>query len=165
MWHSCESDFTLYAQASIQYNKFENYTFEITAISPRHQWVNYHDLGVQSQLRFFYEGTCMVYLSITDKGCPSGGAVSDSTDQSTVCLTAWPSGAIWRHRYGSRMAQIMAFCLTAPSHYLKECWLIISNVLWHSSEVIIVRRSYSEKTYYICVLYVCIYRWVSARMT
>ena len=32
----------------------------------------------------------------------------------------------------------MACCLTAPSHYLNQCWLIISKVLWHSSEDIIV---------------------------
>ena len=31
-------------------------------------------------------------------------------------------------------------CLTAPSHYLSQCWLIISKVLWHSSEDIIIRR-------------------------
>ena len=28
----------------------------------------------------------------------------------------------------------MACCLTAPSHYLNQCWLIISKVYWHSSE-------------------------------
>ena len=26
----------------------------------------------------------------------------------------------------------MACCLTAPSHYLNQCWLIITKVLWHS---------------------------------
>ena len=39
-----------------------------------------------------------------------------------------PSDAIWRHRSGSTLAQIMAWCLTAPSHYLNQCWLIISKV-------------------------------------
>ena len=29
-----------------------------------------------------------------------------------------PSNAIWRHRSGSTLAQVMACCLTAPSHYL-----------------------------------------------
>ena len=29
-----------------------------------------------------------------------------------------PSGAIWRHRSGSILAQVMACWLTAPSHYL-----------------------------------------------
>ena len=27
---------------------------------------------------------------------------------------------------------VMAFCLTAPIHYLNQCWLIISEVQWHS---------------------------------
>ena len=28
----------------------------------------------------------------------------------------------------------MAFCLTGPSYYLNQCWLIIEGVLWHSPE-------------------------------
>ena len=28
----------------------------------------------------------------------------------------------------------MACCLTAPNHYLNQCWLIIRGVMWHSSE-------------------------------
>ena len=28
----------------------------------------------------------------------------------------------------------MACCLTAPSHYLNQCWLLSSEVLWHSPE-------------------------------
>ena len=46
----------------------------------------------------------------------------------------WPSDAIWQHRSGSTLLQVMACCLTAPSHYLKQCWLIIKCVLWHSPE-------------------------------
>ena len=46
----------------------------------------------------------------------------------------WPSDAIWRQRSGSTLAQVMACCLTEPSHYLNQCWLIISKVYWHSSE-------------------------------
>ena len=45
-----------------------------------------------------------------------------------------PSDAIWRQRTGSTLAQVMACCLTAPSHYLNQCWLIISKVLWLSCE-------------------------------
>ena len=45
-----------------------------------------------------------------------------------------PSDAIWWQRTGSTLAQVMACCLTAPSHYLNQCWLIISKVLWHSCE-------------------------------
>ena len=45
----------------------------------------------------------------------------------------WPSDAIWRHRSGSTLAQVMACCLTAPTHYLNQCWLIISKIQLHSS--------------------------------
>ena len=45
-----------------------------------------------------------------------------------------PSDTIWRHWSGSTLAQVMACCLTTPSHYLNQCWLIISKVQWHSSE-------------------------------
>ena len=53
----------------------------------------------------------------------------------------WPSITIWRQRSGSTLAQGMVCCLVAPSHYLNQCWLIISKVLWHLSEGIIMRRS------------------------
>ena len=29
------------------------------------------------------------------------------------------------NRFGSMLAQVMTWCLTAPSHYLNQCWLII----------------------------------------
>ena len=45
-----------------------------------------------------------------------------------------PSDAIWRQRTESTLANVMACCLMAPSHYLNQCWLIISEVLWYSPE-------------------------------
>ena len=51
-----------------------------------------------------------------------------------------PSEAIWQWRSWSTLVQVMACCLTAPSHCLNQCWLIISKVLWHSSEDIVIRR-------------------------
>ena len=45
-----------------------------------------------------------------------------------------PSDAMWWQRSGSTLAQVMACCLTPPSHYLNQCWLIISKVEWHSSK-------------------------------
>ena len=42
--------------------------------------------------------------------------------------------AEWYHKSESTLAQVMACCLTAPSHYLNQCWLTISEVLWHSQE-------------------------------
>ena len=41
-----------------------------------------------------------------------------------------PGLATWRHRSGSILAQVMAWCLTATSHYLNQCWLNVSEVLW-----------------------------------
>ena len=46
----------------------------------------------------------------------------------------WPSDAIWRHRSGSTLAQIMACSLTAPNHYRNQFWLPISKGFLHSSE-------------------------------
>ena len=46
----------------------------------------------------------------------------------------WPNNAIWWHRSGSTLAQVMACCLTAPSHYLNQCWLIITKIHLHSSD-------------------------------
>ena len=44
----------------------------------------------------------------------------------------WPSDDIWCHWSLSTLIQEMAWCLMAPSHYLNQCWIIISEVLWHS---------------------------------
>ena len=51
-----------------------------------------------------------------------------------------PSEAIWWWRFWSTLVQVMACCLTAPSHYLNQCWLIISKGMCHSSEDIIIRK-------------------------
>ena len=40
----------------------------------------------------------------------------------------WPSDAIWQHRIESNFMQVMACCLTPPSHYLNQFWLITSKV-------------------------------------
>ena len=45
-----------------------------------------------------------------------------------------PSDATCRHWSRSTLAQIMTCCLTAPIHYLNQCWLIISEVQWQSPE-------------------------------
>ena len=44
-----------------------------------------------------------------------------------------PGDAKRWQRYGSTLDQVMACCLTAPSHYLNQCRLI-SEIQWHSSE-------------------------------
>ena len=51
----------------------------------------------------------------------------------TPMNSLWPRGTIWRQRSGSTLVQVMACCLTAPSHYLNHCWFIINKVQRHSS--------------------------------
>ena len=48
---------------------------------------------------------------------------------------------IYGHRSESALAQVMAWCLMAPSHYQNQCWLIISEVLWHSPEGSFIRNA------------------------
>ena len=43
--------------------------------------------------------------------------------------TLWPSNAIW-HKSGSTLAQVMACCLTATSHYLNQCWFVRFSVMY-----------------------------------
>ena len=67
-------------------------------------------------------------------------ATSVLRNNSKYINSLWPSDTTWRHRSGSTLIQVMACCLTASSHYLHQCWLIISKVLWHSSEGFLIRR-------------------------
>ena len=39
----------------------------------------------------------------------------------------WPIITIWWYRSGSTLDQVMACCLTAPSHYLNQCWPVSSS--------------------------------------
>ena len=56
-------------------------------------------------------------------------------DLSSVWFNSlWPSDTIWRQGCGSTLAQVMACCQIAPSHYLNQCWLITSKAQFHSSE-------------------------------
>ena len=52
----------------------------------------------------------------------------------------------WRYRSGSPSAQVMAWCLMAPSHYLNQCWLIISKVHQHSAEGNFTRDNSSHES-------------------
>ena len=47
----------------------------------------------------------------------------------------------------------MACCLTAPSHYLNQCWLIISKVQWHPSESNFTRESSSVPEIRLKIIY------------
>ena len=63
----------------------------------------------------------------------------------------WLSDSIWQHRIGSTLAQVMACCLLAPSHYLNQCWFVIIKFPWHSFVGIVIRsddNNWSDKLDY-----------------
>ena len=74
------------------------------------------------------------------------GPLTQSFGNFFVINSLWPSDAIWWERSGSTLAPVMACCLTAPSHYLNQCWLIISKVLWCSCEDNFTRDTYSLRS-------------------
>ena len=53
-----------------------------------------------------------------------------SSSQNQVEVGKWATG----HFMHWTLAQVMAWCLTTPSHYLNQCWLFISEALCHSPE-------------------------------
>ena len=60
--------------------------------------------------------------------CPQGDILIMSTTKPYLLTlnSLWPSDcdAIWWQRSVSTLAQVMPWCLTAPSHYLSQCWSI-----------------------------------------
>ena len=44
------------------------------------------------------------------------------------CNSLWPIDSVLRYTTGSTMFQVMTCCLTAPSHYLSQCWRISGRV-------------------------------------
>ena len=71
---------------------------------------------------------------------PCVAAMQFDKEMATVVLCPfdwlWHSDATWRHIFRSALARAnaMACCLMAPGHYLNKCWIIIREVLWHSTE-------------------------------
>ena len=46
----------------------------------------------------------------------------------------WPGDTMWPYRTGSKLAQVMAYNLMAPSHYLNQGWLIDREIHGQSPE-------------------------------
>ena len=42
---------------------------------------------------------------------------------------------------GQHLARVMACCLMAPSQYLNQCWLMISEVLWHPPDINVAEKN------------------------
>ena len=92
-----------------------------------HRWpVNSpHKLPVTRKM-FPFDDVIMCYLIVIHQ---RHGLIYQSLKLYTS-NSLWPSGDIWRHRLRSTLAQVMACCLKAPSHFLGQCGVIIHEVLW-----------------------------------
>ena len=63
------------------------------------------------------------------------------THSPIYCTIAWENMLkLYSLRTWSTLVQVMPCCLTAPSHYLNQCWLVISKVPWHLFDGIIIER-------------------------
>ena len=76
-----------------------------------------------------------------DKNTPSAKFQCFTLTPGTCFNSLWPSDTIWWKRSGSTLAQVMACCLAAPSHYLNQCWLNrigipIIKIIWYHSGLI-----------------------------
>ena len=69
-------------------------------------------------------------------GSPQAGPlmVTMLTTMWLISNSMWLSDTIWWQISESTLAQVLACCLMAPSHYLSQCWLIINDILRHSPE-------------------------------
>ena len=68
------------------------------------------------------------YSRLSTRGVNKSYSAMESCYSYSIVNSLWPSDAMWWHRSGSTLAHVMACCLSAPSHYLIQCWLIISKV-------------------------------------
>ena len=79
--------------------------------------VHHHFICVGNILSKLDLTDCDIYLKLTFKVNP-----------------LWPSDTIWWHWSRYTLAQLLACCLMAPSHYQNQRWVFVLGVLWHSSE-------------------------------
>ena len=74
-----------------------------------------------------------VLISILTKLASDYISISKPPSRASI-NSLWPSDSI--HVYGNKdlgnIGQVMACCLMAPSHYLDQCWLLISEDPWYS---------------------------------
>ena len=78
------------------------------------------NIALRPILKMYIPGQIRIFNALNSDGYSTGNAP--------------PSGnnAIWWHRTRSTLPQVTACCLTAPSRYLNQCWLNISEVQWQA---------------------------------
>ena len=124
--YSCKLIYELY--------KVSMKTVSADALVPKgHQTTTRCVLGVRINDLIMFSLLFYVHIFRTDEMIFQNGYRYLMQFQGTFGLNSlWPSDVIWRQRSGSILTRLMACCLAAPSHYLNQCWLIISEVQWHS---------------------------------
>ena len=85
--------------------------------------------------------SCSDFNNTYQDDSPNNGSQATCPIMTFPINSMWPSDTIWWHRSGSKLAQVMVCCLMAPSHYLTQCWLVMSKVPRHLPEEIIICRS------------------------
>ena len=83
----------------------------------------------QFQSLLFYD---RLHITVKFEKCNGQETIPNMQNSILYVNSLRSSDVIRQHRSGSTLAQVMACCLMAPSHYLNQCWLIISKVLYHS---------------------------------
>ena len=91
-------------------------------------WVNNREAGDLRRHRGHYD------VNVTVSSKVFCGIQLRAISHEVLINSLWPSDAIWRQGSRSTLVQVMACCLTAPSHYLNQCWLSTTKVQWCSSE-------------------------------
>ena len=71
--------------------------------------------------------------------------------QSQHVNSLWSSDAIRRQKSVLALAQILARCLAAPSHYLNQCRMVISGVVWYSYQYKFTGNAQEFYTWYVFV--------------
>ena len=118
----CLTPVLLESKRGLRLGEYQGHTY-ITGSNPGDSVHSAMDLRVSNwfscDIYHYSKHICPFGLYRHNPGCSSVNSL-------------WPSDTIWRQRSGSTLAQVMACCLTAPSHYLNQYCLIISEVQWHS---------------------------------
>ena len=79
---------------------------------------------------FFAKYECILSIKCTWKCRLQNGGHFVMVSMCKMINSLWPSGT----RSGSTLAQVMAWFLKAPSHYLRQCWFVVNGVLGHSHD-------------------------------
>ena len=90
----------------------------------------------------YYKNLCENILFVCSDLCRSRalivtrifGDVWRLAQQFSISNTSWPIDTLWRYTFGFALALVMARYPTVRSHYQNQCWLLIREVMWYSSE-------------------------------